>query len=133
MSKQNKQTNKANKTEETNQNRDLKIMLLEHTRNLLSLSDSIIACKVGDYISNRLMQLAMESYDEYLSAYGTSSKDAFVNAFRASRQKVILAKQCVEVLEHSSIPCDGQAVRKAIKEAEEINAGLFQAIKTLLS
>lgn len=116
---------------ETKRSPDLKDRLTEFTSNMLGLAGSLPDDRVGSHLSEMLLRSSVASYFRHGEAEGSPSAKEFADKFRACLTELRITRRALELLERAGIPCDGQAVRSGLEDADILIRIFFSSIRTL--
>ena len=116
---------------ETKQTPDLHDRILEFTSNMLGLAGSLPEDRVGSHLSEMLLRSATAGYFRHGEAEGSPSAKEFCDKFRACLTELRVTRRALYLLQKSGIPCDGQAIRTGLEEADILIRIFFSSIRTL--
>lgn len=125
---------KGMKTKTSTQNErgpDLSDRLLAFTSGLLGLSASLPEDRAGGHLAEQLLRTATAAYFRHGEAEGSPSAKDFTEKFRACLVELRTARRTLQLLEKAGLPCDGQAVRSLLEDADTLVRIFFSSIRTL--
>ncbi len=105
--------------------------LLAFTSGLLGLSASLPEDRAGGHLAEQLLRTATAAYFRHGEAEGSPSAKDFAEKFRACLVELRTARRTLQLLEKAGLPCDGQAVRSLLEDADILVRIFFSSIRTL--
>ena len=118
---------------ETQRTPDLSDRLLAFTSNMLGLAGSLPEDRVGGHLSEMLLSSATASYFRHGEAEGSNSAKAFADKFRECLAQLRITRRALYLLQGSGIPCDGEAIRQGVEDADILIRIFFSSVRTLES
>lgn len=110
---------------------DLSDRLLGFTSTLLGLAGSLPEDRAGGHLAEQLLRSATAVYFRHGEAEGSPSAKEFCDKFRACLAELRIARRALQLLERAGLPCDGQALRTALEEADILIRIFFSSVRTL--
>lgn len=118
---------------DTKRGPDLKDRLMEFTSNMLGIAGSLPEDRVGSHLSEMLLRSSVSAYFRHGEAEGSPSAKEFADKFRACLTEIRITRRALELLNQVGIPCDGQAVRSGLEDADILIRIFFSSVRTLES
>ena len=110
---------------------DVSDRLLAFTATLLGLAGSLPEDRAGGHLAEQLLRSATCAYFRHGEAEGSPSAKEFCDKFRACLAELRVARRALQLLERAGLPCNGQAVREGLEEADILIRIFFSSIRTL--
>jgi four helix bundle protein len=124
-------TTKSTKPSTATRGSDVSDRLLAFTSTLLGLAGSLPEDRAGGHLAEQLLRSATAAYFRHGEAEGSPSAKEFCDKFRACLAELRIARRALQLLEKAGLPCDGQAVREGLEEADILIRIFFSSIRTL--
>jgi len=105
--------------------------LLSFTSNLLGLAGSLPEDRAAGHLAEELLRSGTAAYFRHGEAEGSPSAKEFAEKFRACLAELRVSRRALQLLVKAGLPCDGQAVRKALEEVDILIRIFFSSIRTL--
>ncbi len=105
--------------------------LLAFTATLLGLAGSLPEDRAGGHLAEQLLRSATCAYFRHGEAEGSPSAKEFCEKFRACLAELRIARRALQLLERAGLPCNGQAVKEGLEEADILIRIFFSSIRTL--
>lgn len=122
---------KSTKPSTATRGSDVSDRLLTFTSTLLGLAGSLPEDRAGGHLAEQLLRSATAAYFRHGEAEGSPSAKEFCDKFRAALAELRVARRALQLLEKAGLPCDGQAVREGLEEADILIRIFFSSIRTL--
>ena len=124
-------TTATKSTQNERRGSDVSDRLLAFTATLLGLAGSLPEDRAGSHLAEQLLRSATCAYFRHGEAEGSPSAKEFCDKFRACLAELRVARRALQLLERAGLPCNGQAVREGLEEADILIRIFFSSIRTL--
>ena len=105
--------------------------LLAFTSGMIGLSASLPTDRAGSHLAEQLLRTSTAAYFRHGEAEGSPSAKDFTGKFRECLVELRTARRALQLLDKTSLPCDGQAVRTLLEDVDLLIRIFFSSIRTL--
>ena len=110
---------------------DVSERLLQYTLTGMMLSATLPEDIVGTKLASGLLDSVVSAYLRHGEAEGSPSAKEFALKFREALTELRKSRRMLQLIEASSLPCDGQSVRTCLEEVDILIRIFFSSIRTL--
>jgi hypothetical protein len=110
---------------------DVSDRLLAFTSYCMGIAGSLPDDRAGAHLADALLNTSVAAYFRHGEAEGSPSAKEFADKFRACLTELRKSRRALQLIEKAGLPCDGQAVRGALEEADILIRIFFSSIRTL--